>query len=91
MAYINRDAGKKEINTAEVVKYLTRSFNRAISSSTLSNRTARTNATNTTHSPLYLAQVDFCYIIDNIQRGPAYIAPKFIQDANQLIAEVEQL
>ena len=34
---------------------------------------------------LYQAQVDFCYLINDIQRGPAYLVPKAIAAANELI------
>lgn len=81
---------KKEINTSEVVKYLTRSFNRAVNNSNLGNRAVRTINGRVNPTELYNAQVEFCYLIDNIQRGPSYIAPKIIQDANDMIAKLEQ-
>jgi hypothetical protein len=34
---------------------------------------------------LYQLQVDFSYMINEIARGPRYIAPKIIADANELI------
>lgn len=81
---------KKEINTKEVVKYLTRSFNRAVSNAGLGNKAVRTINGQVNPTELYLAQVEFCYLIDNIQRGPSYIAPKFIQYTNETIAKLEE-
>lgn len=34
---------------------------------------------------LFRLQVDFCYMIDSIKRGPAYIAPKLISVCNEFI------
>lgn len=34
----------------------------------------------------YELQQEFCYRIDEIQRGPAYLAPKLIQQTNGWIA-----
>ena len=34
-------------------------------------------------------QVKFCYLINDIERGPRYIATKSIQRANALIADLE--
>ncbi len=81
---------KKEINTTEVVKYLTRSFNRAVNNSALGNKAVRIINGQVSPTELYKAQVEFCYLIDNIQRGPSYIAPKIIQDANDMIAILEK-
>ncbi len=36
---------------------------------------------------LYQLQVDFSYMINEIVRGPRYIAPKIIADCNELIAK----
>ena len=38
---------------------------------------------------LYKFQVDFCYLIDEITRGPMYIVPKRIQATNALIGRLE--
>lgn len=34
---------------------------------------------------LFQLQVDFCYMLDGIKRGPAYIAPKLISACNEFI------
>ena len=39
---------------------------------------------------LWRYQTEFCYLVDEIQRGPQYILPKVIQDANQLILSLER-
>lgn len=74
---------ERKINTEQVVSYLSHAFARAMQNPALRGR----NHKGTT---LYNYQVDFCYLIDEIQRGPEYILPKVIQDANQLIAALSQ-
>lgn len=76
---------EKKINTEQVVSYLSHAFVKASQKvqHTIGNRNHK--GTN-----LYRYQVEFCYLVDEIQRGPAYILPKVIQDANQLIAAVEK-
>jgi len=83
----------REINIDEVVKYLSRTFSKATAkaASRIGNKAIRSkehgNVWITTL--LYDYQVEFCYLVDNIQRGPKYIATKSIQRANELIAEIE--
>lgn len=38
---------------------------------------------------LYTYQVEFAHMIDEIQRGPVYLMPKVISDANELIASIQ--
>ena len=77
---------EKKINVEQVVTYLSHAFSRAQQKSiqVIGNR-------NLKGSKLYDFQVDFCYLIDEIQRGPVYILPKVIQDANQLILALERV
>lgn len=77
---------EKKINVEQVVTYLSHAFGRAQqkASHVIGNR-------NYKGSRLYEFQVDFCYLIDEIQRGPVYILPKVIQDANQLILALERV
>lgn len=84
------DRQQKEINTADVVRYLRRAFSRAAEQAApaIGNKAVRTVNGKVDPTALYHYQVDFCYLIDNIERGPAYIAPKFIQEANELIARL---
>lgn len=76
---------EKKINVEQVVTYLSHAFSRAQqkASQAIGNR-------NYKGTKLYHYQVDFCYLIDEIQRGPVYILPKVIQDANQLILSLER-
>ena len=76
---------EKKINTEQVVTYLSHAFTRAQQKAAyaIGNR-------NFKGTKLYDYQVDFCYMIDEIQRGPQYILPKVIQDANQLIFNLEK-
>jgi hypothetical protein len=88
------DHRQKPIDRAELVSYLSRSFSRAVhkavDAGSLSNKAVRTTAgSSTTATQLYDHQVSFAYLIDHIERGPAYIAPKFVQEANELIASIE--
>lgn len=76
---------ERKINTEQVVSYLSHAFMRAMqkSSHQIGNRNHKGTC-------LYRYQTEFCYLIDEIQRGPEYILPKVIQDANQLIVALER-
>jgi len=76
---------EKKINTEQVVSYLSHAFQKA--SQKVQHVIGNRNHKGTT---LYRYQVEFVYLVDEIQRGPAYILPKVIQDANQLIADLER-
>lgn len=39
---------------------------------------------------LYRLQVDFAYLIDEIQRGPKYFAPKVISECNEFLDAIWQ-
>jgi len=84
---------EKEINIGDVVKYLSRAFSKAAikSASVIGVRAHRFKDRNGNWAttPLYDYQVEFCHLINNIQRCPRYIATKSIQRANELIAELE--
>lgn len=84
---------EKKINVDQVVSYLSHAFSKAQSRavSKIGNKALRTvvdGAVETT--ALYDYQVEFCHLVNEIQRGPVYIVPKVIQDANDLIARLEQ-
>lgn len=74
----------RKINTEQVVSYLSHAFMRAMQKASyrISNRNFKGTC-------LHRYQVEFCYLVDEIQRGPEYILPKVIQDANQLIVSLE--
>lgn len=85
---------RPEINLDDVVKYLSRAFSRAasIASKKIGGKAFRFKERRTgvyKITPMYYYQVEFCYLIDNIQRCPRYISTKNIQRANELIAELE--
>ena len=80
----------KTIDVVQVVKYLNHTFARAIEEAF-----GRAKAVRTTRlgeplvgTPLYYVQVDYCYLIDDIQRGPTYMLPKAISAANEFIAAI---
>lgn len=87
-------AESKPINVDEVVNYLNRAFSKATSkaSAELGNKAIRQKNHRgvVEKTALYDFQVEFSYLIDNIQRGPGYIRPKVIQQANDLIHQVEE-
>ena len=76
---------ERKIDTNQVVEYLSRAFARAMQKA--SHQIGNRNHKGTT---LYMYQTEFCYTIDEIQRGPEYILPKVIQDANQMILALER-
>ena len=71
---------KKKINVGQVVKYLNHAFSKAQQQAqpAVGNKNVR-------GTPLHDYQVEFAYLIDDIERGPTYIAPKKISEANELI------
>ena len=73
---------RKKINVEQVVKYLCHAFSKA------QQRALPKIGKNARGTALHRFQVDFCYLIDHIERGPAYIAPKKISEANELIEEL---
>lgn len=74
------------INTEQVVGYLSHAFAKATIRA-INNGVSRDNYSGTT---LYKYQVEFSYLINEIQRGPIYIVPMHIQEANDLIAKLEK-
>ena len=72
-----RDA--KSINIEKTVSYLNHSF--ATTAQEVFGKRVAIKGT-----PLYKHQVEHCYIIDEIQRGPAYLLPKTISAANENIS-----
>lgn len=91
------DKKSRPINRREVVKYLNHAFSRAVyqatSTGALTNRATRkvSEKGKVEKTPLYELQVDFVYLIDSIQRVPAYIVAKHIQEANELITSIEEM
>jgi len=89
----HRSKENTTINVTEVVAYLNRAFTRAsikVSDKVGSKAIRTCNGKGKCETtPMYDYQVEFSYLIDNIQRSPNYIVPKFIQEANALIASME--
>ena len=75
----------KSINVEQVVSYLNHTFAKASDEVFGSLRSKAVKGT-----PLYRFQVEHCYLIDEIQRGPTYMLPKVISNANDNIAEMKQ-
>lgn len=89
----NNDRGEKRINVEQVVNYLSHAFAKASAKAAPKIGRAAVRAVvdgQVETTRLYDYQVEFCYLIDEIQRGPSYIVPKVIQDANQLILDLER-
>lgn len=76
---------KPAIDSDRVVRHLNRNFDKAIremGGKALKDKDGNPNK-------LYLYQVEFAYMIDEIQRGPVYLMPKIIADANELITKIQ--
>lgn len=86
---------EKEINIDDVVKYLSRAFSKAThaASNTIGTRAVRFKNRHgkMEKTSLYKYQVEFCHLIDDIQRCPIYIVKKNIQLANEFISQLEAL
>jgi hypothetical protein len=76
----NREYKKKVVNTDQTIRFLNHAFGKAQAKAI-----GGSGYKNTKGTQLYDYQVDFCYLIDDIQRGSKYIAPKKISEANNLI------
>lgn len=87
------DYKPRDVKVADTVNYLSRAFAKAAAKAAvrIGNKAvrARTSDGAVVTTPMYDYQVNFCYLIDKIQRGPEYIAPKVIQEANELITQLE--
>lgn len=84
---------EKTINIDQTVQYLNRQFAKVTSEASSkigSHATRERDESGKVHkTPLYKYQVEFSYLINEIQRGPRYIVPKRISEANQLINKIE--
>ncbi len=74
----------KSINIEQVVSYLNHTF--AKTAEEVFGAKVRSAVRGT---PLYTYQVDHCYLVDEIQRGPTYMLPKVISSANENIASMK--
>jgi hypothetical protein len=69
---------QKRINVDQVVSFLNHTFAKAMQKSGVGNK-------NHKGTLLYNYQVEFAHLVNEIQRGPVYITPKLITEANDLI------
>lgn len=86
-SFIVSERDKKEvksINIEQVVSYLNHTFARASDEVFGALRAKAVRGTTA-----YKYQVDHCYLIDEIQRGPTYMLPKVISTANDNIAAMK--
>lgn len=75
----------KSINVDQVVSYLNHTFAKVADEVFGALRTKAVKGTT-----LYRFQVDHCYLIDEIQRGPTYMLPKVISNANDNITAMKE-
>lgn len=86
----------KTINRTDVVTYLNRAFSLAVNRAQDSGRlgkqaTRKSDGRKMVTTKLYDLQVEFAYLIDNIERSPAYIVAKYITEANELIDQIKAI
>lgn len=82
---------EKGIDVEQVVNYLNHAFTNAVQKVFGPRWILDTRAkAGTKGTLLYEYQIEHCYLIDEIQRGPVYMLPKVISDANENIAMLQQ-
>lgn len=69
-------------NKKTTVAYLNHSFSEALKTSGI------VNLKNTKGTDLYDYQVEYCYLINEVQRGPDYNVQKTIEKINSMIEEL---
>lgn len=79
-------ADPKDINIEQVTSYLNRAFSDATNHF---KESAYKDPDTKQASRLYRYQVDFSYLLNEIQNGPVYIVPMRIQECNDLIKQAE--
>ena len=75
-----------KININQTISYLNYTFAEALKTAS-----PIIGVKNTQGTPLHTYQVEYCYLIDEVQRGPSYSVPKTISQINDLINEVQNL
>lgn len=68
------------------VRYLQNQFSKVTAGMGKAVRATKTQPA----TELYQLQVDFAYLIDEIQRGPRYFAPKVISECNEFLDNIIQ-
>ena len=80
----------REININQVVRYLNHAFSKATSGLDKAVRYVDYNINKVKTTELYDLQVDFMYMLDEIQRGPKYALSRVISDCNKLIDNINK-
>jgi hypothetical protein len=80
---------KQELDIPQIVTFLNHAFAKATQGMGRAARTVHKDLT-VTKTALYQLQVDFCYLIDDIQRSPLYIVPKLVAEANETIEKLSR-
>ncbi len=94
MARDNNRRERKQIDVHQVLDYLNRAFDKASEPFGPRSKAVRKGPGKKPGPPvgsaLYEHQIEFCYLIDDIERGPKYMRPKAIQFANDLINSMKE-
>lgn len=84
----NKEGKEKEtvLDVKQIVDFLNHAFRQATQG-----MGKATRSKDGMKSQMYQWQVEFCYMIDDILRGPTYIVPKIVTECNELIAKISEL
>lgn len=82
------NAAASSIPVDKVVRYLNNAFSKATVG--MGKNTGANKKTGAKATPLHTLQVEFAYMIDEIQRGANYIVPKVISEANEFIDKIHE-
>lgn len=78
-----------EFDVNQSVRYLNAAFARATQGLGKAVRIKDKDKNKYVTTRLYDAQVDFCYMVNEITRGPKYFVPKLIADCNKMIEQLQ--
>jgi len=82
------NAAASSIPVDKVVRYLNNAFAKATVG--MGKNIGANKKTGAKATPLHTLQVEFAYMIDEIQRGANYIVPKVISEANEFIDKIHE-
>ncbi len=82
---------QKEINIEQVVRYLSYTFDKSTKDIGKAERYIDSKPKKIVKTDGYRFQTEFCYLIDEIQRGPKCLIQKAISDCNDLIEQATLL
>lgn len=86
----NNAPEREHVDIQRVVDHLGHAFAIATKDMGRAARVAVAGKTELVPNNLYKLQVAFSYMINDIVRGPRYIAPKIIADCNEFIANINK-